>query len=188
MRRSNRSQWIFLFLAATSGPLLCVSTSAAKLNHGNSITVFSGARLIDGTGEPPINRSVLVIQGGRIIAAGSKRRVSYPKGARIIDVRGKTIIPGVINAHGHLGLVVGAANSAAGYTRQNILKELAQYEQYGVTSMLSLGLNRDLVYSLRAQQRRGLLGGATIFTAGRGIGVPGGLPTGPLAPVSFASR
>lgn len=56
--------------------------------------------------------------------------------------------------------------------------QLDQYARYGVTTMLSLGLNRDLIYDLRAKQRSGEYApaGATIFTAGRGIGAPGGAP------------
>jgi imidazolonepropionase-like amidohydrolase len=62
------------------------------------------------------------------------------------------------------------------YTRGNVTAALNQFERYGVTTMLSLGLNRDLVYDLRGQQRAGALGGATLLTAGRGIGVTNGAP------------
>ena len=80
-----------------------------------------------------------------------------------------------------LGLVVGKENRADGYTRENVTRQLDQYEQYGVTTMMSLGLNRDLVYELRDEQRQGKLSGATIFTAGRGLGVPSGFPPMPVA-------
>src|SRR3954465_10064151 len=138
--------------------------------------VLRGARLIDGTGSPPQEDTLVVLKGDRIAAVGPAQKIKVPKGARVVDARGKTIIPGLINAHGHVGLVVGGQNSAEGYTRENVEAQLAQYEQYGVTSVLTLGLNRDLVYDLRDQQRRGEAGGATLFTAGRGIGVPGGAP------------
>jgi imidazolonepropionase-like amidohydrolase len=74
-----------------------------------------------------------------------------------------------------------AESSATGYTRENVTAQLKQFERYGVTTILSLGLNLDLVYELREEQRAGRLGGATIFTAGRGIGVPGGAPPLPAA-------
>lgn len=155
--------------------------SSAQETAGAQI-VFDGARLVDGTGGPAIAKSVLVIQGDRIVAVGKHGKVHYPKTARVIDATGKTIIPGLINAHGHLGLVVGASQRADGYTAANVESELMQYEQYGVTSMLSLGLNRDLLYDIRVQQQAGEVGGASIFTADRGIGVPGGIP--PLAVAS----
>jgi imidazolonepropionase-like amidohydrolase len=69
-----------------------------------------------------------------------------------------------------------AVSSATGYTRENVTAQLKQYERYGVTTILSLGLNRDLVFVLRDEQQAGRLGGASIFTAGRGIGVPDGAP------------
>ncbi|HEY0162368.1 MAG TPA: amidohydrolase family protein, partial [Edaphobacter sp.] len=62
------------------------------------------------------------------------------------------------------------------YTTENVTSALNQYERYGVTTVVSLGVNRDLVYELRDQQRAGKLGGATLLTAGRGIGVPNGAP------------
>jgi imidazolonepropionase-like amidohydrolase len=92
------------------------------------------------------------------------------------------MMPGLISAHSHLGLIVDdAESSATGYTRENVTAQLKQFERYGVTTIMSLGLNRDLVYELRKEQRAGRLGGATIFTAGRGIGVPGGAPPLPAA-------
>ncbi|TMA11677.1 MAG: amidohydrolase family protein, partial [Deltaproteobacteria bacterium] len=97
-------------------------------------------------------------------------------------LKGRTIIPGLINAHGHVGLVVGGQSRADGYTRENVQTQLLQYERYGVTSVLTLGLNRDLVYDVRDEQRRGTVPGATLFTAGRGIGVPGAAPPVPSAP------
>ncbi len=91
-------------------------------------------------------------------------------------------MPGLINAHGHLALIADGQNSATAYTAENVLAELRQYESYGVTTMLSLGLNRDLLYPIRQQQREGKLDGATVLTAGRGIGVPGAAPGLPVAP------
>ena len=148
----------------------------------SSVIVFKGAQLIDGTGAPPIKKSVLVIEGDRITAVGKEGKVHYPKNARVIELEGRTIMPGIINGHGHLGLVVGTQNRADGYTRENVENELGQYEQYGVTSVMSLGLNRDLVYELRDEQRQGTFPGATIFTAGRGLGVEHGAPPVPTAP------
>jgi imidazolonepropionase-like amidohydrolase len=75
-----------------------------------------------------------------------------------------------------------ARNASDAYNLPNITAALNQFERYGVTTIVSLGLNRDLVYSLRDQQRAGTLGGATILTAGRGIGVQNGAPALPAAP------
>ena len=162
--------------------ILLFWTAQAAEAQGGQLTVFKGAELIDGTGALPIKKSVLVIEGDRITAVGKEGKVHYPKGARVIDLEGRTIMPGIINAHGHVGLVSGTQVSATAYTRENIGNALAQYEQYGVTSMLSLGLNRDLIYTLRDEQHQGTFPGASIFTAGRGFGVEGGAPPLEVAP------
>ncbi|HTC75246.1 MAG TPA: amidohydrolase family protein [Edaphobacter sp.] len=137
-------------------------------------------RLIDGTGTVPREHVSLLLQNGRIEKIGETMIV--PKGVQVRELSGKTVMPGLISAHSHLGLIVDdAESSATGYTRENVTAQLRQFERYGVTTIMSLGLNRDLVYELREEQRRGRLGGATILTAGRGIGVPGGAPPLPAA-------
>jgi imidazolonepropionase-like amidohydrolase len=137
-------------------------------------------RLIDGTGAPPREHVSLLLRNGRIEKIGETMVV--PSGVQVRELSGKTVMPGLISAHSHLGLVVDdAESSATGYTRENVTAQLQQFERYGVTTILSLGVNRDLVYALREEQRRGRLGGATMFTAGRGIGVPGGAPGLPAA-------
>ena len=60
------------------------------------------ARLIDGTGAEPLEDAVLVIANGRFIAVGPAERMNIPDGARIIDVKGKTVVPGLIDAHFHM--------------------------------------------------------------------------------------
>ena len=64
--------------------------------------VFTGATLIDGTGAAPVDDAALVIEGERIVAAGPRSSLSWPGDAEVVDVRGKTIIPGLIDAHDHL--------------------------------------------------------------------------------------
>lgn len=147
-----------------------------------SATVFTGATLIDGTGRPPLENATLIIDGDRIKAVGSSSvYLPLPDGTRTVDLRGKTVIPGLISAHSHLGLVKGASTAAAeNYTRENVVRQLTQYEAYGVTAVMSLGVNRDVLYDWRAEQLQGKLAGADIFTADRGLGVAGGAPPFPL--------
>jgi imidazolonepropionase-like amidohydrolase len=132
--------------------------------------VLKGARLIDGTGRAPIENSVLVIEGSQILAAGKSGEVSIPKEAVVQDVSGKTIMPALIDLHGHLGLSNNGADSAAGhYTQENVVKQLDKYRSYGVETVASFGQDEDLIFSIRADQRAGKFGGARLFTAGRGF-------------------
>ena len=160
-------------------PLALAIVSHAALAEA---VAFKGATLIDGTGKAPVQNAVLVIDGERIVAAGPAAKVKIPQGARAVDLAGRTIMPGLINAHGHVGLVVGGQNRADGYTRESVQAQLLQYERYGVAAVLTLGLNRDLVYEVRDEQRKSGGPGASLFTAGRGIGAPGGAPPVPSAP------
>jgi imidazolonepropionase-like amidohydrolase len=63
--------------------------------------ILTGARLVDGTGNPPIPDAALVIRGNRIQAAGPASRVAAPDGASVKHLQGCTILPGFINAHVH---------------------------------------------------------------------------------------
>ena len=138
--------------------------------------VLQNVRLIDGTGRPPIDHASVVIRSGKIAQVVSGRSAVKPEGAQVLNLSGKTVIPGLINGHGHLGLVQGTSVSPSNYTGLNIMRELMQYESYGITTVISLGLNKDLIYKLRSEQEKGNEPGATILTAGRGIGVPDGMP------------
>ena len=164
----------FIALAA-----MAVSLHAAE----PSVTVLTGARLIDGTGQPPLEAATLIIKGDRIVAVGTADALAgaVPPGAKIINETGMTIIPGLISAHSHLGLVKGASTaSAENYTRDNVAAQLARYEAEGITAVMSLGVNQDVLYQWRDEQRAGKLAGADIFTADRGLGVGGGVPPFPL--------
>ncbi len=168
----------FLVVATLS---ICVGPAATRAADPlPTATLFTEATIIDGTGHPPLSNAVLLIQGDRIKAVGEVSG-PLPPGTRTVDLHGKTIIPGLISAHSHLGLTNGASTaSAENYTRENVARQLAQYERYGVTAVMSLGVNRDVLYEWREEQRHGKLGGADIFTADRGVGVAGGAPPFPL--------
>src|SRR5207248_113039 len=64
--------------------------------------VLTGGTLIDGTGATPVADAVVVIKGDRIIAAGPRASTAWPADAEVLDVRGRTVIPGLIDAHDHL--------------------------------------------------------------------------------------
>ena len=64
--------------------------------------VIQGGTLIDATGRPPIEDAVIVVEGERIKSVGKRGEVAIPRGARVIDAKGKTILPGCIDGHCHL--------------------------------------------------------------------------------------
>ena len=131
------------------------------------ILVVQGGKLIDGTGRPPIENSVIVIQAGRFQAVGGRGEVSIPADAEVIDVKGKTVLPGFIDGHGHL---------------EDFHGEL--YLHLGITTCANIELYQDGPWTLAQKQGTdlGKIRGPRIWMSGRAIG---GVSTGHDA---FGSR
>jgi imidazolonepropionase-like amidohydrolase len=166
---------------------LGVFSSATRIvaaQEGDSTVALIGARLIDGSGQAPLENAALVIQGETLSAVGPAASVKFPNGTAVIDCHGQTIIPGLITDHSHVGLVDGVSIKPENYNPQNILRQLRQYEAYGVTSVTALGLNGSLFYELRDEQHSGKSPGADLFGAFRGIGAPSGAPPAAMIPVT----
>lgn len=140
-------------------------------------TVLDGFTLIDGTGRPPVTNAAVIIVDGRIQWTGPQSRLKIPAGAQVTRLAGKFVMPGIINLHGHLGNTVDLTQDPKNYTRENLEKQLKLYASYGVTTVLSMGTDQDLVYQVRAEQRAGRPQMTRIFTAGRGFTGVGGYPT-----------
>ena len=166
-----------LMLAASAIPQVPLPASAQTL-------VLRGARLIDGIGTKPLDNTVIIIRDGRIAAIGSAGSITVPAGAEVVDYTGKTIIPGLISGHSHVGIFVGLKAAPENYSRDVILRQLKQLEAYGVTTLMSLGLNGPLFYELRAELHAGSVPGADLFGADQGIGVLNGQPSAAVVRVA----
>jgi imidazolonepropionase-like amidohydrolase len=107
--------------------LFATQSLAQSANPGQNATVLviRGATLIDGSGAPPIADSAVVINRNRITAAGPAAKIRVPRGARVIDARGKWITPGLIDAHVHF------FQSGGLYTRPDVidLRQRVPYER-----------------------------------------------------------
>jgi len=112
---------------------------------------FTGATLIDGTGRAPVGNAVIVVRDGRIVAAGPAGSVTVPAGAERIALVGRFVIPGFINAHGHV-------NDAD--------RDLRVYAAYGVTTVFSLGGEQPPVFAARAAQATPALDRSRVFVSG----------------------
>jgi imidazolonepropionase-like amidohydrolase len=136
-----------------------------------------GAVLIDGTGGPPVSNSVVIVAGSRIRAIGNRANMPIPAGVEKINGAGKFLVPGLIDLHVHLGTPAGAEYKAADYTRERIERNLNAYLYFGVTSVRSMGTDRQAAFDVRKAERDGQLSTARLFTAGRGFTAPGGHPS-----------
>ena len=136
----KKASTLVILAAALS---LAVSASA-------QITVLTHATLIDGTGAAPQNDVTLVMENGRIRDSGPSSKTAVPSGAIVLDLTGKFVVPGIINAHGHVG--------------GNRDPELRQYALYGVTTTTNMAFDADDIVEYKAEQKRGNLRGARILT------------------------
>src|SRR5438552_17593928 len=100
------------------------ATSARPIAAAGGVAI-GGATVLDGTGAAPRPDAVLVVEGDRITAVGSRAEVALPKGVRIVDGRGKWVMPGLVDAHVHF------FQSGGAYTRPDVIDLRAHrpYEQ-----------------------------------------------------------
>jgi imidazolonepropionase-like amidohydrolase len=131
----------FILLVAT---LLFAASAAAQ------VTVLTRATVIDGTGAPPQKDITIVMENGRIRDMGPSSKIPTPVGATVLDLTGKFVVPGIINAHGHVGA--------------KTEPQLRQYALYGVTTATSMQTDPDEVIQVREAQKRGELRGARVST------------------------
>ncbi len=139
-------------------------------------TVISNIRLIDGNNRAPAQTVDMVIKADRISAIVAHGTTAFANNARVIPMAGKTVIPGLINLHAHLGLLKGTTSSAKNYSEENIQRQLKKYQDFGVTKILSMGSDHEIILAMRDASRHGNIPGATIFSALYGFGVYGGGP------------
>ena len=151
--------------------------------QASEVLVFEGARLIPGDGSAPIENAAFIVRQGKIEQVGPRGTLQVPNGARHVDLTGKTVMPMLINLHGHIGYLKGTAVDPKNFTREQVLDELRRHQYYGVGVVQVLGTDRnDLELLIRDEQRSGVLTDpslAMLFSAGAGIVAPnGGAPNG----------
>jgi imidazolonepropionase-like amidohydrolase len=139
-------------MKATLSVVLVFATLAIGLRAQQpaSVKAFTGLRLIDGSDRAPVANATIVVRGGRVVAAGSN--VTVPAGAERVALTGKSVIPGLINAHGHVNTPD---------------RDLKTYAAYGVTTVFSLGGNEEAKWTaLRDGQSTASLNRSRIYLAG----------------------
>lgn len=132
--------------------LTSVASGAVFAQDTAAVKVFLGARIIDGSGQAPLENGVLLVRAGRVAAVGAANAVTIPTGAERIDLEGRTLMPGLINAHGHAATDTEAT--------------LALYARYGVTTVVSLGGENLRHVELRDAQNPVALTEARLLVAG----------------------
>ena len=151
----------------TARPPLCSLTAAVLLvallacsKSGEGVIALEGATLIDGAGGAPKEDALILIRNGHIEAVARVNEIPIPKGAERINLVGKTIIPGLIDAHAHV------ERWAA-----------PRYLAWGVTTVRDLHSQTDSGIALRNDLNLGSIIGPRMFTSGAMIdGAPATYP------------
>ena len=139
--------------------------------------LFEDGRVIAGDGSPAVENAAILVDHGMIVRVGRAGEISAPAGATVIPLAGKTVMPAIISPHVHPGFQRGLSYSAENFTRDTVLGDLNRELYFGVSTVLSLGVEKgDVLYRIRADQQAGHLGGARLLLAGRGIGAPNAGP------------
>jgi len=128
------------------------------------VKAFTGARVIDGTDRAPIDNATIVVRAGKVVAVGPGASVTVPAGAERIALTGKHVIPGLVNAHGHVGNTVGMEQGK--YSADNVLRDLRTYAAYGVTTVYSLGDDQEAGFKARDTQNVPTLDRSRLYVAG----------------------
>lgn len=133
----------FVTGAARDGMANLASVASSFSADEPAVTAIMGGRLIDGTGRPAVEDSVVLLRGGKIVAAGPAASIQVPKGAEFVDAKGKSVLPGLWEMHAHFEQVEWGPI----------------YLATGVTTARDVGNEREFIVAAR-----------DAIAAGRGIG------------------
>ncbi|HEU4648997.1 MAG TPA: amidohydrolase family protein [Gemmatimonadales bacterium] len=147
-RRARRRATVARAFARTLASALALVVAGCT-QQAPTGTALVGATLLDGTGAAPRPDVVVVVRDGRVEAITPRARFKLPRRTREVDVSGKWILPGLIDAHAHVAPWA-----------------LKRYLGYGVTTVRDMGGNLDAMLALRERVSRGGVDGPRIYAAG----------------------
>jgi imidazolonepropionase-like amidohydrolase len=162
-----------LTLLIAASPILAESTSPKTV-------YIKAGRLFDGSGDTILPDRVIVVEGDRIKFVGPASEVKIPNEANLIDLSGTTVLPGLIDAHTHLG------SRADRYDEINKFKDTPNHSAFaavlnarktleaGFTTVRDVGSKPFLAVDLRDSIEEGFLVGPRIVASGPGISITGG--------------
>jgi len=140
--------------------------------------VFSNAVLIDGTGREAVKKAAVLVEGNRITDVGTQ--VSYPKTAKVIDLKGLVIMPGLMDLHVHCGGIVHLKEGEPHFVDMKASNKYADTRELsianGVTTTRSAGDFFPDIVQVRDEINKGKLYGPRFFVCGKQFQATGGHP------------
>lgn len=182
MSKFRRSLVVVFSLLVSGAVVSAQGVGAPGERKGAGIVVLKAARIIDGTGAPPILNGAVVISDDKIMAIGSLASITVPAGTKTIDLGDVTLMPGFIDSHTHIiGRVLGDPNGDGARVRdfdsfgailgvRNAEKTLMG----GFTTIRNVGAGNFDDMSLKRAINEGWIAGPRMVAAGHSIGITGG--------------
>lgn len=170
-----------VLLGSLAAFAIVVSPAAAQ----QQATLYEGARLIIGDGSPAVDDSAFLVQNGAFTRVGRKGEIPLPAGASRVDLSGKTVMPTLVDMHGHYGFqnLVAGGMSKDNFNRDNLIDHLQRLAFVGVGAVVGVGdlADRSDMHGGRTHWsnvaltiRNETIPGAALFkTAGPGMAWPG---------------
>ena len=162
LKMESRRSFILAGLLCAGLPLIaaCAGADDNQASEGAGVTVFEGARLIVGNDSAPIENATFLVRDGQIMQVGSMGDVPVPEGATLVNLTGKTVMPGIVDTHTHLRTDA----------RESLVEDLQRRAYYGVVATVSLGREvGDVPYQIREEA---VPNASRFRLAGRGITGP----------------
>jgi imidazolonepropionase-like amidohydrolase len=159
---------LLIVVALTAVAVLCTNGLVPPTAWAQEpVLAVHNGRLLDGTGAPPIDDGVVLIEGNRITQVGSAGAVEIPPFATLIDAEGGLIMPGVIDSHVHVAV-------AEFVSQQNDI--FSPWLRSGVTTLVDNGMSLELTASVRGLLEEVAEAAPRLFIAGPVLTTPGGYP------------
>lgn len=131
--------------------------------------LFTGGRLVD-VRAGAVRDGDLLVRDGRIAATG---RAADGPGAEVVALGGRYVLPGLLSLHVHPGMMAALRTDADGLDEARMRRDLALWARFGVTTVQSMGTDRDFVFDVARARRPGE---ARLLTVGHGFGVRDAVP------------
>jgi len=134
--------------------------------YPEDITVYTNATIWDGTELMAMENSALIVHQGEVFEILDMTDPDFPEHGNFVDLDGRYVVPGLINAHGHVGVARGLDSGEEASTRGNVVDQLQRYAAYGITTVVSLGDEPDAAFDVRNDGDFSDNGMARLFVAG----------------------
>ena len=154
---------IFIFLFPM---ILTITVACGDDEPSGELTAFVNATIWNGTDTSSLENAGMLVQDGYVYDILPMTEWEYPEEIETIDLAGNYIIPGMINAHGHVGIARGLESGSDIHSEENVINQLRLNARYGITTVVSLGDEPAEAFHVRDTMNPAEQGMARLYLAG----------------------